>query len=239
MNGRDERRGSGGSQSVVGLVPPPRKDDVLFGGGDDSETNACITHWHYVEWAYSSGFRRAAHHLAEQVCGSRSEQDVLVYPIVYLYRHHVELVLKSIIETASALLGRELPARDLKKLDRHDLAGLWEVARPLLDPVCELARNPPFPPDDLEGIDSYIRQIHEHDPDGQRFRYATIKLKGVSTRTRPRLRSPSLKPELKLVNIRLFAVAMEKLTDYIENIESWFGHLHQQQAEMQQDGYGN
>jgi hypothetical protein len=53
------------------------------------------------------------------------------------------------------------------------------------------------------------------------------------------LRIPSLKPELKLVNIRLFAVAMEKLADYLEGIESWFGHLHEKRAEMRRDAYGN
>jgi hypothetical protein len=87
-------------------------------------------------------------------------------------------------------------------------------------------------------VSSYIGQIHAHDPDGQRFRYATTKLKGNANRKRSRARGPSLKPDLKLVNIRLFAIAMEKLADYLEHIESWFGHLHGQQAEMERDAYG-
>ncbi len=230
---------SEGDQSVVGQMPPPRKADVLFGGGDDWQTNACIAHWHDAEWAYSSGFRRAAGYLAAQVCDSGSEQDTLIYPIVYLYRHHVELVLKSIIETASALLGQELPERDLRKLDQHGLAELWYVAKPLLDPVCERANNPPFPPDDLEGVGSYIGQIHAHDPDGQRFRYATTKLKGIGSRRRSRLRGPALNPDLKLVNIRQFAIEMEKLADYLEGIQSWFGHLYEGQGDTPPDHYGN
>jgi hypothetical protein len=226
------------SQSVFGPTPPPRKEDVLFGGGDDWRANACIAHWHDVEWAYSSGFRRAGGYLAEHVCNTASDQDVLVYPIVYLYRHHDELVLKAIIKTASALLERELTARDLQKLGSHGLAELWETARPLLDPVCDLAGNAPFPPEDIQGVDSYIRQIHEHDPDGQRFRYATVKGTRDGTRRGPAIPTPSLREELTLLNIRDFATAMEKLADYLEGIADWFAELRQQELDMRSEARG-
>jgi hypothetical protein len=213
--------------SVVGMSPPPRKEDVLFGPGKDSNRNACIAQWD-ADWAYSTGFRRAAIRLAEDVCDTATNQDTLIYPIVYLYRHHVELVLKAIITSASGLLDRELTEQDLKALGRHGLWELWQIARPLLDPVCDRADNPPFPVADLDGVDSYIRQIHAHDPDGQRFRYATTKAKGIS---RSGFR-PSLSPQLKLVNIRIFAVAMEKLSDYLEGIEGWFVGLEDAKAEV-------
>ena len=216
------------SGSVVGLAPPPRKEDVLFGPAEDCQSNACIAQWD-ADWAYSRGFRRAAERLASHVCDIGNDQDVLIYPIVYLYRHHVELVLKAVIKSASELLDRELTEQDLKNLGRHGLWELWQTARPLLDPVCDHADNPPFPAADLDGVDSYVRQIHEHDPDGQRFRYATTKAKGVS---RSGLR-PSLGPQLKLVNIRVFAAAMEKLADYLEGVEGWFVVLEDAKAEMQ------
>jgi hypothetical protein len=179
--------------------------------------------WGDDEWAYRRGFRRAGDYLAEHVCNTGSDQDVLVYPIVYLYRHHVELVLKAIVKTASALLERELTERDLEKLGSHGLTQLWETTRPLLAPVCEMAGNPPFPAEDIEGIDSYIRQIHEHDPDGQRFRYATLKARGG-----PAIPTPSLREELTILNVRNFAVAMDKLAEYLEDIEGWFAELRYQ-----------
>ncbi len=86
----------------------------------------------------------------------------------------------------------------------------------------------------MEGVHSYIQQVHEHDPDGQRFRYATTKLKSAGSRSRSPARGPSLGPELNLVNIRIFANAMEQLADYLEAIESWFGHLLQQRDEMRE-----
>jgi len=215
--------------SVLGSGPPPRKEDVLFRGDEAWTTNACIAHWD-ADWAYSRGFRPAAERLASHVCETGTDQDVLIYPIIYLYRHHVELVLKAIIKSAFWLLDRELTTQDLKTLNCHSLLELWQTARPLLDPVCDRASNPPFPVAELEGVDSYIRQIHDHDPDGQSFRYTTRKAKGAN-RSGPR--TPSLSPQLKLVNVQVFAAAMEKLAAYLDGIEGWFVSLEDAKAEMQ------
>jgi len=218
------------NKSVIGSSPPPRAADVLFGPGEDYDSNACIQHWFNVDYVYTSGFRRAGLRLAAHVCETRSDQDVLVYPIVYLYRHHAELVLKSIVELAAGLLDHELMEHDHRALRGHDLSKLWDIARPLLNPVCALVPNPPFPDDDLQGIDSYVRQLYEHDPDGTRFRYATTKPKRGGPRVIA-VGAPSLSSNLNLVNIRAFAVAMEKLADYLEGIEMWFGNLQDARAE--------
>ena len=212
------------SESVIVSLHPPRAADVLFGPGEDYDANACISHWIEVDYVYTSGFRRAGSRLAQHVCETGSDQDVLVYPIVYLYRHHIELILKAIIGIAASLLDRELTEGDHRVLGGHGLSRLWDIARPMLNPVCALVPNPPFPDDDLEGIDSYIRQLHEHDPDGQRFRYATTKPKR-SDRRGTAAGIPSLSQDLKLVNIRAFAHALENLAGYLEGIEGWFGDL--------------
>ncbi len=75
------------------------------------------------------------------MCETGSDQDFLVYPIVYLYRHHVELILKAIVGIAAALLDRELTEADRKALGGHALGRLWDIARPLLNPVCALVPN--------------------------------------------------------------------------------------------------
>src|ERR1035441_6543594 len=46
--------------------------------------------------AYAFGYRMAANILAEHVRGQGCEA-VLFYPVVFLYRHHVELMLKNLI----------------------------------------------------------------------------------------------------------------------------------------------
>jgi hypothetical protein len=89
-----------------------------------------------------------------------------------------------------------------------------------LNPACELGGSPALPPSDLEGIDSYIRQLHKHDPDGQRFRYATTKPKDLQGKS-----MPSLPPDLKHINIRNFTIALEKLADYLDGLDMWFSTL--------------
>jgi hypothetical protein len=88
-------------ESVVGFLPPPRKSDVLFGSGTDWQTNACVNGIG-DSVAYQDGYRRAALQLAEYVCDAGRGQDFLVYPIVYLYRHHIELAL-NLLSTLPAL----------------------------------------------------------------------------------------------------------------------------------------
>jgi hypothetical protein len=215
-------------ESVVGTLPPPRKSDVLFGSGADWQANACVNTIDPA-MAYQDGYRSAALHLAEYVCEAGRGQDFLVYPIVYLYRHHIELTLKSIIEAAAFVTDRTLAEKERGMLVRsHDLAELWKLARPILNPACALGGESPLPPDDLEGVDSSIDQLHQHDPDGQRFRYSTIKAQGKKTAT-----LPSLPDDLRHINIRNFAVGMEKLSDYLEGLDNWIGDLVDAKIEYQ------
>jgi hypothetical protein len=223
---------------ALGRRSPPRKEDVLFGPGDDWQTNTCITRWGATEY-YRSGFRTAAFRLADHVCANGFEQDTLIYPIAYLYRHHTEMVLKNMIASAVDLLEYELSAADQKTLfGSHRLSDLWRIIRPLLDRVCALLENAPFPADDIDGIASYIEQIDAHDPDGQRFRYPKIRKKKPGAPKVTYVSDPSLTPELKLVNIRQFADCMEKLADYLEDIDGIFGHLREERAQMEHENHG-
>lgn len=208
-------------KSVVGTSLPPRKSDVLFGPRTDWQASARVASG-FDDIIYQDGYRHAALHLVEYVCDKGSQQDFLVYPIIYLYRHHIELALKSIVRTAYLLLDQELTGKSSDALTRHDLSKLWALARPLLNPVCEMAGQSAFPLDDLEGINSYIRQLHEHDGDGLCFRYPTTK-KGA----------PSLRSGLTKINIRDFSSALEKLADYLEGTDNWFGDLTEAKAEYQ------
>jgi hypothetical protein len=200
-------------QGVFGTLP--RKSDVLFGSGADWIANACV-HSVLGATAYQDGYRHAALLLAEHVCDKGRGQDFLVFPIVYLYRHHTELTLKSIIRAAAFVVGYTMTRDDVDTLGRHDLAKLWKLAKPMLASACQLSGEGPLPPDDLEGIDAYIDQLHQHDPDGQRFRYSTTRAKGQKGAT-----LPALPDDLTHINIRNFADCMEKLSDYLEGLDNW------------------
>jgi hypothetical protein len=221
-------------KSIFGRSPPPRKGDVLFGAAE-SGTNACISHWHNVNYPYKNGFRMAALRLALQVCETHSDQDSLVYPILYLYRHHLELVLKDIFRSLTRLLDRPVTKDEDWHLGRHDLIPLWEMIVALLDPLCELAGEGPIPADDVEGVRAYLIQVAEHDPDGQRFRYSTIRIKPSKKSEQPARNMRSIKEELQLVNIRVFAKHMEQLADYLDGLDSWVADLLGTRMEMERD----
>jgi len=206
------------TEIAAGKSLPPRKSDVLFGSAKNWQASACVASG-FDDIIYQDGYRQAALHLVEYVCDKGSSQVLLVYPIIYLYRHHIELTLKSIIGTSYCLLGQSSKSDVLTK---HDLSKLWALARPLLDPICKLAGESAFPSEDIEGIDSYIRQIHEHDPNGQHFRYATT-TKGM----------PSLRSGLSQINIYELSKHLEKMADYLEGIDNWIGNLVEAKAAYQ------
>jgi len=219
------------NESIFGRSPPPRKSDVLFRAAETG-TNACISYWHNVNYPYKNGFRMAAGRLALQVCNSHADQDSLVYPILYLYRHHLELVLKDIFRTLADLLDRSVSDVEEKALGRHDLVPLWELIAPLLEPLCSFAGENPIPAEDVEGVRSYLKQLNEHDPDGQRFRYATVRVRPPKNSNLPVKHERSIKEALRLVNIRVFASHMEQLADYLEGLEVWAAHLLQARQDM-------
>jgi hypothetical protein len=212
--------------SELGSRPPPRKEDILFPRRSRKEQQGDMTWTLGDDWVYSNGFRLAARHLAEKLGDAGNEQIFLIYPIVYLYRHHAELVLKAIIKSATTLLDRELTEHDLTTLGSHGLRELWKAAQLLLNPVCEIEGTSPFLAAELEWVDSYINQIHEHDPDGQRFRYATMKAKGAK---KSGAAAPSLSRALKLAHV---AIAMENLADFLEGIEGWLDQAEEAKAEF-------
>ena len=214
--------------------PPPRKTDRLFGTAEDWHLNARVNWSHRSDWLYSDGFRKGAKALAKKVCEAGHDQHVLIYPIVYLYRHHCELVLKGITSSASDLLDRSLTDPEIEVLKRHSLRALWENLRPLLNLVCERIGHNAYPEEDLEGIDAYIQQLCDLDPDGQRFRYATVNIRDkAKDKKNARRTAQSLQPGLKYINVRLFDEKMEVLADYLDTTDGWFADLLQDKWEAE------
>jgi hypothetical protein len=66
----------------------------------------------------------------------------------------------------------------------------------------------------MKGVNSYIQQLTDNDPDAQAFRYAVSK-KGAA----------SLPPNITHINIRVFADSMERLADFLDGLDAAFGGL--------------
>ncbi|MGO9085330.1 MAG: hypothetical protein ACLQBK_08900 [Candidatus Sulfotelmatobacter sp.] len=203
---------------------PPRKGESLFRGDlRDWMNNACLRQGD--DYACREGYRRGAQILVEAVGEKERDQDFLVYPIFFLYRHYIELVLKEIIRRAPYLIGCGLTAAEKKHLEDHQLDLLWKDFKPLSAAITKVAGWSDMPREDVEGIDDFIRQISEVDPRSYSLRYAHSK-KG----------DPSLPKNLTHINLRHFGELMDRLADYLWGIDVGMSALedmkHDYESEM-------
>jgi hypothetical protein len=117
-------------------------------------------------WAvYTDSYRLAADRLVDGIEGFPYE-DALICPVVFLYRHFVELTLKRIARDIKRLCGNAIP----KKADtKHQLFDLWSYIRSNLKHAncdCELDRTT------INTITRLIAELSDIDPDSMRFRYS-------------------------------------------------------------------
>jgi hypothetical protein len=171
----------------------PGPDDRLFGPQQDVANNGALVNWPSSAWSlYASSYKEAGDVLVNKVESRSSGHDVLVYPILFLYRQYLELYLKLSIRTVRIFLdeGREIPTG-------HKIEQLWEH----LDGLYRRA----FPDQSTDALDQTGRLIREFavvDPQSTAFRYP-VDLKGNPSL--PGLRS------IDLVNVRDVIAKMDML----------------------------
>ncbi len=112
-----------------------------------------------AEWragAQALGYREAAETLINVIIeGNRPTSGTLLHPLLFLYRHGLELRLKGLIDR----YGTEPPP------NKHGLLGLWQYCQEIITP---------YSSDEAIGKASkLIEELHSVDPLGQSFRYAT------------------------------------------------------------------
>src|SRR6185437_9751000 len=200
--------------------PPPRKGDVLVRSDLPDLSNACLNIQNGGYLPYAEAYLRGTHRLVQHVIDAQRDQDFLVYPIVFLYRHHIELILKDILRRVPYLTSTKPSEAETRHLNSHSLHELWQDLKLRLPAMAESAGWGSLDLQDVEGIDSYISQLMRLDPDSCRFRYARSKKGG-----------PSLPSKLKLINLRHFAEMMERLVSYLDAIDSAVDHLEEMEAE--------
>lgn len=134
----------------------------IFEAGEDFEMNACLNFFHDSSFGYIEGYRRAADHLVQHVAETGRDLDVFVYPIAFMYRQHIELLLKKIIAD-----GGELLTDKGGHPTHHKLHDLWPLAKGILRQVWV---NEPDP-SEFELINNFIDQFARIDHDSTAFRY--------------------------------------------------------------------
>lgn len=124
---------------------------------------ACLNFKQDMSWGYIEGYRKAGSLVAEQMLQG-FDIDYLIYPMGFLYRHHVELQLKYLIEKCGELLEEgAAPA------PTHNLERLWNMLRTKIKEIESDSEE--F----LLEIDDGIKKLIQLDGTGQEFRYSKLK----------------------------------------------------------------
>lgn len=129
---------------------------------------------------FAEGYTRAANRLAASLLEAQRFADYEAYPIVFLYRHALELSLKHIIYSGAELAAfRRMDHVNGELLNNHNLSKLSEVAVKVLSSL--------FPNDNMLAdlnvtVAALCKDWSEIDPDSYAYRYPIDKKGRASTK---------------------------------------------------------
>lgn len=197
-------------------VPRYREND-LFRRGPRIQLNACVgsNGGPYDLHAYSRGYFLAGQRLSASLDESTMSVDVLVYPLVFLYRHAIELGLKALAQNLPRIWDD-----DTKIHLTHKLQDNWSRVRPYL------TREPEFDPNEpvLGFVDRVLADLVEIDPTGEAFRF-------------PSARSGNLfLQDMSVINVEVFGKAMTTVADAFDYWNGRAEELWDAKCEMELEG---
>ena len=139
----------------------PQPGDDPFDVDDEGGNHAMIADDDFSRFVLmSEGYRRSADTLVERASESAAEMDFLIYPILFLYRHALELNLKYIINNYG-------PHVDVNPIwNSHDFTVLWPRFLEVLD---GFGTDDPDRADEIVG--GVIAQFGNVDPNSFSHRY--------------------------------------------------------------------
>lgn len=180
-------------------MPNPKLTDTLieYGGWKAEKTlfsDLLSGNWYF----YAHGYKQAADLLVDTLTGE-PPQDSLILPIVFLYRHFVELKLKDIILSLDRLCGSEM-----KDVGTHDLLPLWAYLKDHLNCL----RDEPGNTEIIPALEKLIKELSSLDANSYHFRYAHDK---KFSKEMPLPRS---------LNMKHFKETMEKIHNGLRYIEA-------------------
>ena len=153
---------------------------------------------------YSRGFLLAGDRLVDCMTGVPVE-DTLVYPILSLYRHHLELELKGLVHFCLKGLSVYKPQKiqeELKKLQReHSLRKLWHTLQTCY-PGCDKYRSD----NSWEAFEQLLWELDGVDPNSQASRYP------VDTKSKQTLL------ELRYLDFNVLKIGIHKMSHYLNTL---------------------
>ena len=188
--------------------PDVRRSFYSMEGDESDSKTKCFTEHAYGFYADDSSISQQYLRCADMAIWaqendpSQPHPDGLFMPIAYLYRHSIELALKSIIRTMHNA-GR---ISELPNLDIHKIIPLWNVVRPvLIDTWPNEARFP------VNNTQALLEDLQKIDKSGQNLRYTHEKSGNKTSDKFP-----------KVVRLELLQQAMHEVHTFISSCESHY-----------------
>jgi hypothetical protein len=201
-------------------IPWPERGDSIFATFGDWHNNA------QFDWPtggdttglhrFAEGYRLAAERLVRSIVEDTSRAkyvDALVYPVLFLYHHYMEVRLKQIIQEGYYLLDK-----DDRFPKHHNILELWEQAKGI---ACELNKGADRTP--LNAVDHVVRELASISPNAEGYRYPFAK-NGTRLISGP-----------AHLNLAVLKDAMEKACSFIDAVEMQIGAYIESEEEMMQD----
>lgn len=174
---------------------------IIFKGGKDWRFNACVGHNGGLLGFCSmgKGYFRSAELMSNHVIDNGFEMDLLIYPIVFNYRHGIELYLKGFLTKI-----RIINDGSTNDFYNHYLPAKWaEIRQFILD---NDLNNQDVKDGDEEGdnllvdiINDVVDDFAKYDPDSYSFRYHISKKGNIN------------QEDITLINIKDLKLKMDKV----------------------------
>jgi len=150
----------------VPKLPWPKKGDEPFRSSRNARSEARLDMASRTFSSYAIAYRQAAERLVSCALRSRTEYpDLAVLPVIFVYRHYLELALKNIL-----CLGRRCSLGKVGMSKTHDLSELWGQTRLVLEEL-----SPGNHPVELAVVERCVLEFHRHDKSSEESRYPVDK----------------------------------------------------------------
>jgi len=186
---------------LTNSTPWPEKGDSIFSPPEDWRVNVCFHFTHDKLHLYANGYRYAAETLIDSILSegeAKGNGDAKVYPILFLYHHHLELRLKEIIFRGNRL---NHSSDDFPK--HHRILDIWFEAKKLLLQLNENADKTP-----LNVVEKVIKELASVSNDAEGYRYPMDKNGNIHLK------------DIDILNLGVLKNTMDKVTSFFDAVET-------------------
>jgi len=185
---------------------------------NDIEVLASNKHFANNLWSvYAEGYKESANLICEHIINKQVlKKYAMIYPIIYLYRHYLELQFKNIIFlTNKALFLLEIlvdsEQNENKKFINHNLLDLYEI---MISKLKRLAKeieetDAINEKEDFLNLKLIIKEFEKYDKFSQSFRYPEDKKGNINLQT------------INNINIENIYDVINRGTEVFDGVESW------------------